>query len=191
MPFCAECGGPVEAHQKFCRKCGAAQPVPLDTESSAATGLESPSGNISDHGAAASDRSSDAPIGPGPLSSTAATATSAPVSGQDAPPSDSSTIIGRLWRGEVSLPATFWGWGFLLNLGFMIALVVVALEAAALYTVLYAVYLTYYAFMVVAIWRSSERFAGARVWASLARIAAMIQLGRILLGLYVQYKYAL
>jgi hypothetical protein len=91
----------------------------------------------------------------------------------------------------VSLPATFWGWGFLLNLGFMIALVVVALEAAALYTVLYAVYLTYYAFMVVAIWRSSERFAGARVWASLARIAAMIQLGRILLGLYVQYKYAL
>ncbi len=76
----------------------------------------------------------------------------------------SGNYVARLWRGDVPLPATFWGWGFGLNVVFTLVLAATAVSAPDLFAFLRAVYLAYYAFMVVAIWRSSERYTGDRVW---------------------------
>lgn len=134
-----------------------------------------------------------------PHSATALRAPS-PVVRPQPPPSQASSphpggqrhsYVTRLWRGEVSLPATFWGWGFALNLVFTLVLAATVVTTTDLFALLRAVYLAYYSFMVVAIWRSSERYTGDRLWSVLARIAVMVQLGRILLGWYIQLRYPL
>jgi hypothetical protein len=44
-------------------------------------------------------------------------------------------------------------------------------------------YLAYYAFLVVAIWRSSEKYRGPKVWGMLARVSVMLGVIRTLMAL--------
>ena len=88
-------------------------------------------------------------------------------------------MIGRLWRGEVSLPRTFWEYailyGTILNM-LTTAAMFAAVAAGLPVLVALAVHLLatpYNIFVVVAVWRSAARYRGPPHWPMLARAAAI------------------
>jgi hypothetical protein len=83
-------------------------------------------------------------------------------------------------RGEMPLPQAFWGaagiYGTLLN-GFTTLLSLGSLAAGASGLTVFALHmlaLPYNLFVVYAVWRSAERYAGPAHWALLARIGVVI-----------------
>ena len=89
-------------------------------------------------------------------------------SGEAAPPPGGS-LIGRLWRGEVSLGETYWIWGILVNLLIRFG----ASDLHEVAPVLGVVPLAYQVFILVAIWRSATRYRGPQLWGMLAKIVVV------------------
>lgn len=91
-----------------------------------------------------------------------------------------TTLLRRLWRGEVPLARAFWEYaivyGLLLNLATTIAsFALFAAKAPAAYGVmLFLLPLPYNLLALVAVWRSAGRYRGPRHWADLARIAVTV-----------------
>lgn len=90
-------------------------------------------------------------------------------SGEAAPPPGGS-LIGRLWRGEVSLGETYWIWGILVNL--LIRFGASDLHEAA--PILGLVPIAYGVFILVAIWRSATRYRGPHLWGMLAKAVVIL-----------------
>jgi lipopolysaccharide export LptBFGC system permease protein LptF len=86
--------------------------------------------------------------------------------------------LTRLWRGQIPLGMTYWVWGVLLN-AFMRNLLIQG--ATTPYRVTYFVY---YAFTMVAIWRSAGRYQGQRIWTTLARVSVILGVVFTLLALF-------
>lgn len=87
--------------------------------------------------------------------------------------------MARLWRGEVSLPVTYWVWGALFNslMRLLIVLVLfVTYRSLVVGIGLAVLYLAYCVFIIVAIWRSSARYTGPRIWRDLARVSLALVL---------------
>ena len=90
----------------------------------------------------------------------------------------SPRLLSRVWRGDESLPRTFWLWG-VLGTRVVLAVLMVASAAARTTPVLlfgFIFWLMYVIFVVVAIWRSSARYEGPRGWADLARVSLALNL---------------
>lgn len=87
-------------------------------------------------------------------------------SGEAAPP-PAGSLIGRLWRGEVSLGETYWVWGVVINL--MIRFVLDELHGLA-HLALGLLWMAYGGFILIAIWRSATRYRGPHLWGMLAKI---------------------
>lgn len=90
-----------------------------------------------------------------------------------------TTLLRRLWRGEVSLAQAFWeyaiAYGLLLNLATSVAaFALFAAKAPALYgAAFFLLPVPYNLLVLVAVWRSAGRYRGPRHWADLARIAVL------------------
>ena len=88
--------------------------------------------------------------------------------------------IARLWNGEESLARAFWEYailyGTLANVIVTIAMFasVAANAPAWVVVVLYVLTIPYNVFIVVAVWRSAQRYQGSAEWALLARIAVVV-----------------
>jgi hypothetical protein len=85
----------------------------------------------------------------------------------------------RLWRGEVAMARVFWeyaiAFGTLLNLittGLAFAAYLTT-GSALLTVVIFFLPLPYNVLIVVAVWRSANRYHGRPVWATLARIGVV------------------
>ena len=130
----------------------------------------------------------------------------------------SANYLVQLWRGQVALAVTFWLWGVGVNVLLTVffaygvrpgrivglldrAYVVFGVGVNALLTLFftYAVtpgriagllYLVYYLFMVVAIWRSSERYRGPKVWGALARISVILGVIRTAFAIWLLQAFA-
>lgn len=76
----------------------------------------------------------------------------------------------QLWRGEISLPETYWIWGVAFS---VIQGIIVRLIPPVIGAILLPLLLAYSVFIWVAIWRSSGHYAGPRIWAGLARLAVV------------------
>ncbi len=101
-------------------------------------------------------------------------------------------FVKRLWRGEVSLLVTFWGFGvaggLLLNIPFFIEstgafneprnliLLTLSINAAA------AVLVTYTLFTAVAIWRSATLYEGPLIWSVLAKVVVIVRVLPFVVG---------
>jgi hypothetical protein len=94
--------------------------------------------------------------------------------------SSSSNYLLRLWRGEIPLAVTFWLYGILPSLGLNIFFTLIVRPNP----VVTIVYLAYYVFMIAAIWRSSEKYRGAKIWGALARISVILGGIRTLLAFF-------
>lgn len=84
----------------------------------------------------------------------------------------------RLWRGEIPLPETYWIWGVAFSL---IQGILVHFIPRVIDVMLLPFLTAYSAFIWVATWRSSGRYAGPRIWAELARLAVVVGIGMALL----------
>lgn len=85
--------------------------------------------------------------------------------------------LARVWRGEFSLPMTYWGFAQLG--GLVLAVPQLGLRANGLTwaaQLVDAVALAYSFIVIVGIWRSAGRYAGNPVWAHLARLATLLPL---------------
>jgi hypothetical protein len=86
----------------------------------------------------------------------------------------------RLWRGEVGLARAFWeyaiAFGTLANLTTTGAAFAahVAGWPVLLVVAIFFVPLPYNVMMVVAVWRSADRYTGPPTWATLARVAVVV-----------------
>ncbi len=100
-----------------------------------------------------------------------------PAAPEPAPAAPTGPYLTRLWRGEVSLAETYWGWGVVYPLGLVLLAAITSKalpEITALIVWLQWLRVPYYAFISIAIWRSSGRYRGPRIWAGLARIAVVL-----------------
>ena len=84
-----------------------------------------------------------------------------------------------LWAGEVSLPEAFWHYavfyGLILNVVTTVLFLVVAAVTSTpwLLVPVYLLPAPYNVLMIVAVWRSADRYQGPRQWADLARFGIL------------------
>jgi hypothetical protein len=96
------------------------------------------------------------------------------------------SYLGRLWRGDVGLACTYWVWGVLVvGIGIGAGGIFVAGLSGipALAILWFVVYPASLIFMAVAVWRSSSKYAGPRVWVWLARFIIITAPFRLLASL--------
>lgn len=92
----------------------------------------------------------------------------------------SAKFVNQLWTGEFSLGRVFWhyavGYGLLINLVTDLPFYVLLLNDAnmALVVLAFASPVPYNIFVVVAVWRSADRYRGPKKWAELARVGTVI-----------------
>jgi hypothetical protein len=88
--------------------------------------------------------------------------------------------ITQLWQGEIGLARSFWefgiAYGTLIHMAFSgVAFGAYVLEAPVwLAVVLFFAPLPYAILVVVAVWRSADRYLGPPHWAQAARISIVI-----------------
>ncbi len=89
-------------------------------------------------------------------------------------------LVKCLWAGELPLRQAFWqyavGYGLLINLVTSLAfLALIARDAnTALIVLAFALPVPYNVLVVMAVWRSANRYAGSETWADMARIGTVI-----------------
>ena len=89
-------------------------------------------------------------------------------------------LVKCLWAGELPLSQDFWqyavGYGLLINLVTSLALLALLTNDTniALVALAFALPIPYNFVMVVAVWRSADRYSGPKTWADLARIGTVI-----------------
>ncbi len=89
-------------------------------------------------------------------------------------------LVKHLWAGEVPLKQAVWqyavGYGLLLNIITTLAfLALIARDAnTALIVLAFASPVPYNFLVVVAVWRSANRYPGSETWADLACIGTVI-----------------
>jgi hypothetical protein len=100
-------------------------------------------------------------------------------------------LIKQLWRGDVSLVRTYWGFGVFASILFKILenvlenyffkIVSTSYGTSLIYAVAGLTYI-YFSFIFIAIWRSATKYNGPSVWSVLAKfvvfMSAIILIGR-------------
>ncbi len=82
-------------------------------------------------------------------------------------------FLGKLWRGEVSLFTSFWIFGGLVLFMFQMFELTTLVLTNSITSVGFWVGLFYYGFISVAIWRSSIKYTGSRVYAIFAQLTIL------------------
>jgi hypothetical protein len=88
-------------------------------------------------------------------------------------------ILLRLWRGQLSLPVSYWVFGVLGRLIWVIAIDLLRPNARIETFLLSAGMIGYSIVVYVGIWRAADRYTGRKEWAFLAK--CVVVLGVILL----------
>lgn len=95
-----------------------------------------------------------------------------------------SNYFIRLFKGEISLPMTYWVWFFFINFVILIAssfyfnnlpLELTSSQryisiAIAIFSILYSI------FILIAVWRSATKHDGSKLWANVAKIIVIFNL---------------
>jgi hypothetical protein len=89
-------------------------------------------------------------------------------------------LFKRLWAGDVLLARTFWEFAVMYGLALNVAASAAAMALLSagqpgwLALAVYFLPAPYTAVALVAVWRSADRYAGRKLWADLARPAAVL-----------------
>jgi len=82
------------------------------------------------------------------------------------------TLIKALWHGDISLAKTYW-----LFSTSIILLLAISMQyfIGSIYFYVFAILIIIYApFIFIAIWRSANKYNGAKTWAILAKISVIL-----------------
>ena len=107
-----------------------------------------------------------------------------------------SNYFMRLWRGQISLPMTYWVWGvfitFIVTLitGFLFGILTQnqTLTSNILTIGMGVIVLLYSFFILVSIWRSATNHDGSRLWANIAKVIVVINSFLIMKEGYIESK---
>ena len=85
-------------------------------------------------------------------------------------------LLGSLWRGNVPLVITYWGFGVVgtLSIYGIASVIIEAFTNKFLALYLLAMMVFYQLFVSVSVWRSSKKYQGKNVYALLAQAAVFI-----------------
>ena len=91
--------------------------------------------------------------------------------------------FNRFWDGELSLPQSFWVVGTLLGfpVGFICGVFAIMIGAPG--NTMYAFLMPWYVYVIVGVWRSSDKYKGPKVWAVLAKIITILWGIRLVVGM--------
>jgi len=105
------------------------------------------------------------------------------------------SFLVRLCTGQISLPITYWVFGFLIgNIVFGVINIVIELNyltianaqfGVQLLWLFYFINVSYVAIILTAVWRSAKNYQGNRLWSFLARLAVVIGAVSLCASLYV------
>tara|TARA_B100000029_G_scaffold502057_1_gene576654 strand:+ start:4010 stop:4324 length:315 start_codon:yes stop_codon:yes gene_type:complete len=89
----------------------------------------------------------------------------------------------KFWDGELSLPMSYWVVGVVISIpvGFVIGVLTALINAPA--NSIYAFLIPWYVYIVVGVWRSSDKYKGPKFWAILAKIALVLGIVRLIAGM--------
>jgi len=95
-------------------------------------------------------------------------------------PSDRANLLVRLWRGQIPLATTYWGYGVVGNTVCAVLFVEARERLRPLAAALVGIFVLAYSVLVLfGIWRSAGRYTGYAAWGALARISVAASVARI------------
>ena len=79
----------------------------------------------------------------------------------------------RFWYGELSLPMSYWGVGLGIGIvfGFSVGIFIGILGMSE--DAMWGFFIPFQIYTVVGIWRSADKYKGAKFWAILAKVAVV------------------
>jgi phosphoglycerol transferase MdoB-like AlkP superfamily enzyme len=91
-------------------------------------------------------------------------------------------LVKALWRGEVSLPKTYWIFGICINVLLLISLSYISRNEQLfspppwklIFWTLFGFSLVYTPFILICIWRSANKYTGTKTWSILAKIMVIV-----------------
>ena len=88
--------------------------------------------------------------------------------------SKNENFFVRFWKGDLSLPMSYWGMGVGINIviGLLIGLFVGA--AGMSEDAIWGYIIPFQIYTVVGIWRSANKYNGTKYWAILAKVAVVL-----------------
>lgn len=108
-----------------------------------------------------------------------------------------TSYLVKLFRGDISLPVTYWVFGVLIgNIGFLALNKLLELYffnlashqySNQLFLIFNLIVVLFTTFIFIAIWRSSNKYVGADIWKNLARLAIIIGAIKLSYGMYTAY----
>jgi len=80
----------------------------------------------------------------------------------------------KFWYGDLSLPMSYWGVGVGIGIafGFLVGIFTIAAEMSE--DAMWGFLIPFQIYTVVGIWRSADKYKGAKFWAILAKVAVVI-----------------
>jgi len=99
-------------------------------------------------------------------------------------PQQQKGFFSKLINGDYGLPKTYWLFGVLGNLLFIIPITLAsAAKSLAILVLALLISVVYSLIVLVGIWRASDKYQGAKVWSVLAKIAVILGILQLLMNL--------
>ena len=88
--------------------------------------------------------------------------------------SNNENFFVKFWNGDLSLPMSYWGVGVGIGLafGFLVGFFTIAVGMSE--DAMWGFLIPFQIYTVVGIWRSANKYKGAKFWSVLAKVAVVI-----------------
>ena len=87
--------------------------------------------------------------------------------------SQNKNFFVRFWNGDLSLPMSYWGVGVGIGLVFGLLIGVFTGATGMSEDAMWGFLIPFQIYTVVGIWRSADKYKGAKFWAILAKVAVV------------------
>ena len=87
--------------------------------------------------------------------------------------SQNENFFVRFWNGDLSLPMSYWGVGVCIGLVFGLLIGVFTGATGMSEDAMWGFLIPFQIYTVVGIWRSADKYKGAKFWAILAKVAVV------------------
>ena len=87
--------------------------------------------------------------------------------------SQNENFFVRFWNGDLSLPMSYWGVGVGIGLIFGFSIGIFTVSVGMSEDAMWGFLIPFQIYTVVGIWRSADKYKGAKFWAILAKVAVV------------------
>ena len=87
--------------------------------------------------------------------------------------SKNSNLFVAFWNGDVSLVKSYWLIGVLLTIGVVLVATFLVIAVGLPYEAMFGIYIPWVIYITVGIWRSADKYKGAKFWEIFAKVAVV------------------